>query len=245
MSGKRVCLFTGASGRLGTAFCSSSANEYDIVAVYRRRPPAWTQTKENFHPILTVQADLTIASDQRRVVEIVLARFGRIDLLVNSAVHSVWASMLETNRSIDSASAQFQLNVIVPLQLSVLCARNFWRDRKIENLEENRNIINVSSIAGSRVYPKLGQGVYAASKAALDQLSRHMADEFSAIGVRVNALAPNSFPRILSTPAVIQSLKKLDQGTMTGRVLIVDRQGETLEYGFRPRALTSCLIQRC
>jgi len=238
MNGKRVCLLTGASGRLGTVFCSSSANEYEIIAVYRRHPPAWPslsrlsssiQTKEPLDPIHAIQADLRDAADQQRLVDTVLAKFGKVDLLVNSAVHSVWASMLETNRVIDSAAAQFQMNVIVPLQLAVLVARTFWRDHTVENLQANRNIINVSSIAGSRVYPNLGQGVYAASKAALDQLSRHMADEFSTIGIRVNALAPNSFPRIIPTPGVIQALKKLDQGTMTGRVLILDRDGELLE----------------
>ena len=238
MNSRRVCLLTGAAGRLGSVFCNSVANEYQIIAVYRRRPlestsledaDSGTKAHESFRSILPVQADLTIAADRQRVVDVALDKCGRIDLVLNCAVHSIWAPMLDTDRSIDSASLQFQLNVIVPLQLSVLCARKYWRDRKIENLKENRNIVNVSSIAGSRVYPKLGQGVYASSKAALNQLSRHMADEFGEIGIRVNALAPNSFPRILPTLKVFQSLIKLDRGAMTGRVLILDRENEWLE----------------
>jgi NAD(P)-dependent dehydrogenase (short-subunit alcohol dehydrogenase family) len=237
VSSKRVCLLTGASGRLGTAFCGSCANEYEIVAVYRQHLPkapgvepigSRTRREESHQRILAVQADLTSLSDQRRVIDVVLARHGKIDLLVNCAVRSVWASMLTSDRAMQSASTQFQVNVIVPLQLAVLCVRSYWGDRKAENLQNNRNVINLSSIAGSKVYPRLGQGIYAASKAALNQLSRHMADEFGEIGIRVNALAPNMFPTIVSTTSVIQSLIKIDQGTMTGRVLVLDRDGEML-----------------
>jgi NAD(P)-dependent dehydrogenase (short-subunit alcohol dehydrogenase family) len=150
-------------------------------------------------------------------------------VLVNSAVHSVWAPLLDCNRVIESASAQFQINVIAPLQLAVLCAQRFWCGRKASNLEENRNIINVSSIAGTNVYSGVGQSVYAASKAALDHMTRHMAVEFREIGIRVNALAPNSFPRIIPTARVVEALKELERGTMTGRVLLLDRDGATFK----------------
>ncbi len=54
--------------------------------------------------------------------------------------------------------------------------------------------MNISSTAGIYIYPGHGQSIYSASKAALNYLSMHMGDEFSSIGVRVNALAPTSFP---------------------------------------------------
>ena len=60
-----------------------------------------------------------------------------VSQLVNSAVRSVWSSMLDDGRSVASASMQFQMNVIVPFQLSLLCAREFWSTRKDENLKEN------------------------------------------------------------------------------------------------------------
>jgi NAD(P)-dependent dehydrogenase (short-subunit alcohol dehydrogenase family) len=238
---KRVCLLTGGSGKLGRAFCTASAKDYQIVSVYRSRPLSGallgvqgvppivdsSAAEGCANPILEIHADLRVEKDRARIVDVTLERFGRIDLLVNGAVHAIWSSMLKGDRSVESASAQFEMNVVVPLKLSVLCAQKFWRNRKAENLAGNRNVINVSSIAGSKVYLKLGQGVYAASKAALDQLSRHMADEFGEIGIRVNAFAPNSFPRVLPVQAVVESLKSLDRGTMTGRVLVLDRAGET------------------
>jgi NAD(P)-dependent dehydrogenase (short-subunit alcohol dehydrogenase family) len=226
---QRVCLLTGASGRLGSVFLQTSAAEYRFVAVYHRRAPSSLPALKLLPPsaLIEVQADLTCEAEQERVVALAMETYGRIDLLVNSAVHSVWSPMLEKDsRSVASAAAQFQLNVVVPLQLSVLCARKCWSGLRDENLARNRNIIQVSSLAGSKVFTNSGQGVYAASKAALDHLSRHMAFDFREIGIRVNAFAPNSFPRLLSTVTVVESMRKLDRGSMNGEVLVLDRAGE-------------------
>lgn len=224
---EKVCLLTGASGKLGSAFCRAVRDEYRMVAVYRRRPVSET-LPECMDAIAEIQADLSFDADRERVVDFALDQFGRIDLLVNNAARSIWSPMLTSDRSAESAPVQFEVNVIAPLRLSVLCARKFWCGRTAENLHENRSVINVSSIAGCNVYPKTGQGVYAASKAALNHLSRHLADEFGEIGVRVNAFAPNSFPAILSLPTVVESLRNLDHGSMTGKLLILDRHGETV-----------------
>lgn len=236
---KRVCLLTGGSGKLGRAFCAAAADDYQIVAIYRSHPVSAAlqgirevrsiedPVDQRNGAIVELEADLTLGYDRIMIVERTLEEFGRIDLLVNGAARSIWSSMLDSDRSAESAPAQFEMNVMVPLHLAVLCARKFWRGRNEENLRQNRNVINVSSIAGSKVYPKLGQGVYAASKAALDQLSRHLADEFGELGVRVNAFAPNSFPAVLPVPVVVESLRGLDRGKMTGRILVLDRGGES------------------
>jgi NAD(P)-dependent dehydrogenase (short-subunit alcohol dehydrogenase family) len=94
-----------------------------------------------------------------------------------------------------------------------------------ENLARNRNVINISSTAGVYVYPDLGQSVYAATKAALNQLSYHLAAEFWDIGVRVNAIAPDSFPSRVQTGVVLDAIRRTDQGDRTGKVVIVDRLG--------------------
>ncbi len=241
MSQKRVCLLTGAPGKLGTAFCKAAADEYRIVAVYRRFPPAVpSQLRQDFDPlaiasgteesesVYAIKADLTQEFDRRRVVELALARFGRIDLLVNGAVHSVWAPLIESNRALDTAAAQFHMNTMVPAHLAVLCARLFWRDKVADNRRHNRNVINMSSIAGSRVYPGRGQSIYAASKAALDHLSRHLAAEMQALGIRVNSLAPNTFQTIVPIENVVNAIKRMDRGDLTGKVVLIDRDGETL-----------------
>lgn len=239
---KRVCLLTGAGGRLGTAFCRRYADRYDIVAVCRRRIPAVPSQEQvlvdplapaaairaNRHPVFIVRADLSRDEQLERVVEVALSRFERIDLVVNAAVHSVWAPIVESSRLLDSAPAQFGVNAILPLRLSALVVRRAWRESDRESRRQNRNIVNLSSTAGSQVYPGHHQSVYSASKAALNFLSFHMADELAHCGVRVNALAPNSFPGIVPTERVADAIVRLDEGRMTGTLLVVDRDGDRL-----------------
>jgi NAD(P)-dependent dehydrogenase (short-subunit alcohol dehydrogenase family) len=239
---RRVCLLTGAGGTLGSAFCRLHAARYNIVAVHgRRMPDAASQVRtffdplapnagrgENAHPVFLVGADLTDSRDITRVVEIALARFDRIDVVVNAAVHSVWARMVESDHLLASMDRQFRVNTMLPLRLSIEVARQFWSTRHDENVAMRRNVVNVSSIAGVNVYSGSGQSVYAATKAALNHLTRHMADEFAAFGVRVNATAPDSFPRVIPVETAVASVVRLDDGDMTGRILVVGANGETV-----------------
>jgi NAD(P)-dependent dehydrogenase (short-subunit alcohol dehydrogenase family) len=234
---RRVCVFTGVSGTLGTAFCRLHAADYHIAGIYHHEPPAQASqaqrlvdplaptedVPENADAIFAIRADVTDDHDLARVVELTITRFGRIDLLINAAVYSIWASMLESDRLARSADAQFLVNVVAPFRLATAIAHDFWRARRDENIRANRHVINVSSLAGVHVYPDQGQGVYAASKAALNHLTLHMAHELAAIGVRVNAIAPNSFPRIVSTERVVQEMVRLDRGKMTGEIREIDR----------------------
>jgi NAD(P)-dependent dehydrogenase (short-subunit alcohol dehydrogenase family) len=244
IEGKRVCLLTGASGTLGTEFCRLYRNRYQIAAVYANHFPtvpsqcgSWIDplnprsSTPDQDSVFTIKADLFKEGQITRVIELTLARFGRIDLLVNAAVHSRWASAIETNELVDSALRQFEMNVVVPLKLSVAIAHEFWRDRGPENSAYNRNIVNVSSSAGVYVYRNPKQSIYSGSKAALNFLSCHLAEEFKSFGIRVNAIAPNAFPGVITTQCVAESIQRLDTDTVTGQILIVDSGGELL---YRP-----------
>lgn len=227
---RRVCLLTGASGLLGTSFCNLFGDRYDIAGVYRTKPPSLDVRffdplgEETESPIFSIQADLTEPGTCERVVEATLSHFGKIDLVVNSAVSSTWEPMFGSDRLISSGYTQMSTNVLLPLEVSLIVARRFWEGREEENRLENRNVVNISSIAGLKVYRGSGQSLYAASKAALNHLTSHMADEFAAIGVRVNATAANSFPSIVSTERAAEAIKYLDDSTATGTIVVVDRE---------------------
>jgi len=237
VSGKRVCLFTGAGGTLGNAFCRQHLTDYQIAAVHRSKAPAVPsqyqslqdplapaeEILENQHRVFSIRSDLQKEGEIARVVELTLARFDRIDLVVNAAVHSVWGPLLDDERLLGSLTTQFEVNTLLPLRLAVAIAKAFWQNRKAENEQGNRNIVNVSSLAGLRVFTGSGQSVYPASKAGLNHLTAHMASEFACIGVRVNAVAPNSFPRIVSPERVVEEIRRLDEADMTGKIVIVDR----------------------
>jgi NAD(P)-dependent dehydrogenase (short-subunit alcohol dehydrogenase family) len=239
-SQKRVCLLTGAGGRLGEMFCRMFGERYEIAAVFRRSHPKvpsqlqWlvdplmprAPVPDNKSAVFAIQADLRQESDLHRVVEVALARFGRIDILVNAAAYSRWAPMLDGDELYRSFHEQMDVNVFVPLRLSALVAHKFWKNREIENRHANRCIVNVSSTAGLYIYPDQGQSAYSASKAALNYMTMHMAHEFGAIGVHVNALAPNSFPRLIPTEAASDAVMRLAETDVTGKILILDTNGE-------------------
>jgi NAD(P)-dependent dehydrogenase (short-subunit alcohol dehydrogenase family) len=174
--------------------------------------------------VYVVYADLEKATDIERIVDVTLARHGRIDVLVNNAAYAGIhpRGLTDGDSSLLDFDRHFRLNVGVPLELAVRFAQAFWRTRDLENRQYNRNIVNVSSLSGSQVFPFVGQGVYAASKAALNQLTRHLAAEFGTFGVRVNGLAPNNFPGIVSTEQVARAVAQLDQVGDTGRIRTVD-----------------------
>lgn len=239
---RRVCVLTGASGRLGTAFCQTYRQHYNIVAVYRSQPPnVPSQLQEIVDPldphrqiagdatsVLAVQADLTDPRSLAHIVEMTLARFGQVDLIVNAAACMLFGSLLHDEHTSAAVDQQFAVNVRAPLDLAVFVAKRFWAHRYRENQERNRSIINISSTSGLVVYPNIKQAIYSATKAALNYLTCHMAHEFQAVGVRVNALAPSSFPQIVPLDRVLAAIRTLDTGDMNGRILVLDQEGERL-----------------
>ena len=120
---------------------------------------------------------------------------GHLDALVNNAGVS---PKDDQGRRLNSLSTPlhlwrtvFQVNFFAPLML----ARGL-----IKELEAARgSIVNVSSIAGSRVHPFAGTA-YATSKAALAALTREMAADFGPFGVRVNAIAPGEIDTAILSP---------------------------------------------
>ena len=235
----RVCILTGASGVLGDAFISRFAETYTIIGVHDEHPvPCASQDQEFFDPITlvtqpeaghvwTVRADLTDPAAADRIVAAVASHVSDVDLLVNCAAMREWHPLLDP-AAVRTAPDILALNVLAPLRLSVTIAHQFWSRDIDANLAAGRNIVNISSSAGLFVYPDLGQGMYATSKAALNHMTYHLASEFWNIGVRVNAVAPDTFPTRVPIEDVLDAIATLDSGTATGQIVPLYRaNGET------------------
>jgi NAD(P)-dependent dehydrogenase (short-subunit alcohol dehydrogenase family) len=234
---QRVCLLTGAAGTFGQEFCRRNADGYSIAAVYHHTAPALASQEttffdpldptspvpENDHPVFAVQADLSTPAGCEWAVRATLERFGCIDVVVHAAVHSVWGGVLEGNGLLTSAEEQLAVNVLAPLRLSSSVALQDWTHHDpADNRRVGRNIVSLSSTAGLRLYEHSGQTVYAASKAALNHLSVHLADELADIGVRVNVVAPDSFPEAVPVAEVVDAVTWLDGADVTGKILVLD-----------------------
>jgi NAD(P)-dependent dehydrogenase (short-subunit alcohol dehydrogenase family) len=231
----RICVLTGASGTLGSAFINRCATQFRIVAVHHRHeidyatqdqlvidPLDPTRPLEaNAEPVFAIRADLSNHEAIDTVCDEVLDRYGQIDLLINAAAYRRFAPL--GSSTLRDAERTFSVNVLAPLRLAIGFAERYWSARRDDNIALRRHVLNISSTAGLYIYPDLGQALYSASKAALNYGTYHLASELWDMGVRANTLAPNTFPNRVSTGRVVDEILALDDSIETGRVVVVDK----------------------
>lgn len=232
--GTRVCLFTGASGRLGTAFARRWAIEYDIAAVHHTRPLSvptqdqWlvdpfdpgAEVADNAHPVFALSADLLDLDAVPHVVEQTLEQLGPIDLLVHAAAPAIG---LEGWPQTPAQLAEpWLIEVVVAQHLVAEISARCWAGDPATNRRRNRNVVLLSSLAGRRA-GAAAHPLRASVKAAAIHLTRQLAPSLDEIGIRANALAPNRFPEVVSTEQVADAIVQLDRATVTGGVLELDR----------------------
>jgi len=235
---RRVVLVTGAGGALGSALCAAFLPSADVVAVHRSAPPPvpsqrqrWIdpldpagELPENARAVFAVRADLATEGAVERVVEIALARFGRIDAVVNAIGRGAPGSTLASSAALDGALTAFAVNAVIPARVAAAVAREFWRHRPGENRRRNRGVVHVGHHAGLDEH-RGSPAVLSATKAALHALARHQAEEFAAIGVRVNAVAPLAFPARVALESVVEAIHWVDGSDVTGAVVVIDGGG--------------------
>jgi NAD(P)-dependent dehydrogenase (short-subunit alcohol dehydrogenase family) len=232
---KPVCLITGAGGRLGNALCQALVNEFDIIATYNKTLPKLdsqlvravslptdTTVHPTTEPIFCIQADLTKREDIRRLVEVSLAKYNRIDVVINSAADLKFhGKLLELAQAEEYAQSQFALNSVIPFQLISAIHSTCWKDSRKDNAFWNRCVINVSSKSGMHVYPTGGQAFYSASKAALNILTLHLALELAPYSVRANAVCPGGFTDQATIRPVVEAIKAVITGSDTGVLVAI------------------------
>jgi len=193
---RRTMLLTGASRGIGhaTVIRFSSAGWRVLTC---SRHPFPEQCPWGAGPEDHVQVDLSDPKDTLRGIEDIRRRLdgGELHALVNNAAISPKGPGGErlgsVDTDIDTWSHVFQVNFFAPIMM----ARGL-----IDELKAVKgSVVNVTSIAGSRVHPFAG-AAYATSKAALAALTREMASDFGRIGVRVNSIAPGEIDTSILSP---------------------------------------------
>jgi NAD(P)-dependent dehydrogenase (short-subunit alcohol dehydrogenase family) len=183
---RRTLLLTGASRGIGhaTVIRFSSAG-WRVLTCSRHPFPEecpWGAGPEDH-----IQIDLSDPGDTARGIAEIRERLdgGALHALVNNAAISPkgdGGSRLGTvDTDLDTWNHVFRVNFFAPIMM----ARGLMEELKAVK----GSVVNVTSIAGSRVHPFAG-AAYATSKAALAALTREMASDFGRLGVRVNSIAP-------------------------------------------------------
>jgi NAD(P)-dependent dehydrogenase (short-subunit alcohol dehydrogenase family) len=168
----RVALVTGTTSGIGRATAIRLSGEGVLVAGVGRREEQPPEVS------LPLRADITQDGEAERVLAATIARFGKLDILVNCA-GVVMAGSIE-NTTLAAWDQTMALNLRAAFHLTQLAAPHLVKTRG--------NIVNVSSVVGLRSFKNLL--AYSVSKAGLDQLTRCSALELAEKGVRVNAVNP-------------------------------------------------------
>ena len=181
---RKVALITGAASGVGASCARLLATKgYNILVNYQRSADmahaVAAECKALGADALVAQGNVALDADCRSLVQLAVARWGRIDALVNSAGTTKFVPMSNLD---DVQAADFQsifaVNTVGPFQISRAAA---------QHMGGGSAIVNVSSIAG-----QIGSGSsfpYVVSKAALNALTLGLA-RVLAPGIRVNAVLP-------------------------------------------------------
>ncbi|MHC5257827.1 SDR family NAD(P)-dependent oxidoreductase [Streptomyces sp. UC4497] len=183
-SGPQVWFITGSSRGLGRALATAALEAGDLVAATARRPETLTEAFAAYgERMLPLALDVTDPQAARRAVDAAVARFGRIDVVVNNAGYANVAPV-ETADDADFR-AQFETNFwgvynVTKAALPILRRQGFG------------TVVQFSSIGG-RVGGSPGIASYQAAKFAVDGFSRVVATETAPFGVRVMVVEPSGF----------------------------------------------------
>jgi NAD(P)-dependent dehydrogenase (short-subunit alcohol dehydrogenase family) len=201
---RRTLLLTGASRGIGhaTVIRFSSAG-WRVITCSRHPFPEecpWEAGPEDH-----IQVDLADDRNTFEAIAEVKRRLGgQLHALVNNAAISPKAEGGARLSSIDTTMDVWRHVFGVNFFAPILLARGLLEELKAAK----GSVVNVTSIAGSRVHPFAGSA-YAASKAALAALTREMAFDFGSQGIRVNAIAPGEIDTAILSPGTEKIVEQI------------------------------------
>ncbi len=200
----KTLLLTGASRGIGHATVKRfSAEGWRVLTCSRQAfDPAcpWPGGEDNH-----VQIDLADPAATIEAIEDIKARLnGELHGLVNNAGISPKGDEGQRLNTLDTDLRTWGQVFHVNFFASIVLARGL----KDELVAGRGAVVNVTSIAGSRVHPFAG-AAYATSKAALAALTREMAHDFGPLGVRVNAIAPGEVETSILSPGTEKIVETL------------------------------------
>jgi NAD(P)-dependent dehydrogenase (short-subunit alcohol dehydrogenase family) len=199
---RRTLLLTGASRGIGHATVKRfSAAGWRVITCSRHGFPEncpWEMGPEDH-----IQVDLANPANTEHAIAEIKQRLtdGELHALVNNAAISPKIDggkrMSSLDTTLDVWQQVFQVNFFAPIML----ARGLADELKATK----GSVVNVTSIAGSRVHPFAGTA-YSTSKAALAALTREMAADFGPLGIRVNAIAPGEIDTAILSPGTTETI---------------------------------------
>lgn len=178
-------MITGASSGLGMRFATVLAQAGARVVACARRVERIEELARAQPAIVPVRCDLSSPEDRAGLIDATLALDGRIDVCVNNA--GIASGGSEHQGSVDTFSSVMRVNVEAVFALTQAVGAHMLQ-------RGSGSVINISSMFSLVASTPVPDAPYAASKSAINGLTRELANQWASGGVRVNAIAPGWFP---------------------------------------------------
>ena len=180
---KKVWFITGASKGLGLSLVNQLLQAGQSVAATSRTGSELSRAvNTNSEKFLPLEVNLADEISVEQAVNATIAKFGRIDVVINNAGYGVGGSIEEL--SDEETRQAFDVNVFGTLNVIRKASPHLRKQR-------SGHIINIASIAG--IAGATGWAVYSAAKAAVIALSEVLAEDVKEFGVKVTVVAPGAF----------------------------------------------------
>ena len=214
----KVALVTGGAARIGAQISRTLANAGAIVAIHCHRSLAAAEDlveeiEASGGEAFVVRGDLSEDEDRVALIESVIDRAGRLDILVNNA--SIFEKIPLDEMTSDAAQMMWRVNAEAPLMLIQQAAPHL----RFEGVNQPGSVINmIDNSSGRNDWPELSH--YCASKAALLSMTRSLAQEL-APSIRVNAVGPGAI--------LFQDWESEERRSAVLSSIPMGRQGDTEE----------------
>ena len=178
----KTWFITGASRGFGALIAEAALRRGDNVAATARNPATVTSALGQQANLLALPLDVTNETQGREAAAATIARFGRIDVLLNNAGFGLLGAVEES--SAEEVERVYRTNVFGLLAVTRSVLPHMRRQR-------SGHVINTSSVGGYSA--SAGFGVYGSTKFAVEGLSEALALELKPLGIRVTVIEPGLF----------------------------------------------------
>jgi 2-deoxy-D-gluconate 3-dehydrogenase len=188
----KVFVVTGGTRGIGLALAKTLLNQKARVVICGRKQAGLDQAigeLEGGERLLALPAHIAKAEDVDNLFEQAMQTFGRLDGLINNMGMNIITSVVDADPSLWQKIIDSNLNG------AFLCSR---RAGQIMREQQSGKIVSVSSLAAHRSAPAMG--VYGIAKAAIEMMTKVLAQELAPFNIQANAVAPTMVRTAFSQP---------------------------------------------
>ncbi|GEP66625.1 3-ketoacyl-ACP reductase [Clostridium beijerinckii] len=219
----KVAIITGASRGIGSAIAKQlSALGAKVVVNYSNNAVKAEEVVEEItksgEQAVAIKADVSNIKDVERLFSETITKFGKVDILVNNAGVILYKLLSDVTE--EEFDKLFNINVK---------GTYFACQQAMKHMEDNGRIINFSTSVVGSMFPTYS--VYAATKGAVEQITRQLAKEFGPKKITINAVAPGPInTELFNVGKTDEQIEAIRQMNSFGRIGEPDDVANAIEF---------------